>query len=220
MSPGRKPRLSPASTAGRARTMRRTRFRASASTAAATARYVLPVPAGPMPTTMSFSAISRRYSACPGVFGWMTLRTPGSTMRAVTAGARPSRAPSMLMRSTSSASSASPCLRGVDHPLRDARSRAPRPPPCRRGSACRRAARRARRSVAGSSIRLASFTPASVSRSAPSVFRSLRRLFVAQRGRSVSLLQWQCAGRRGPRPAPASARPRTARAPRSSSGTR
>ena len=48
-SPGRKPRRSPASTAGRVRMMRLTSRRASAAAAIATARNVLPVPAGPMP---------------------------------------------------------------------------------------------------------------------------------------------------------------------------
>jgi hypothetical protein len=38
MSPGRKPRASPASTAGRVRMMRRTRFRYSVATPMATAR--------------------------------------------------------------------------------------------------------------------------------------------------------------------------------------
>jgi hypothetical protein len=35
-------------------------LRKSASTAIATARYVLPVPAGPIPTTMSFASIASR----------------------------------------------------------------------------------------------------------------------------------------------------------------
>ena len=48
-SPGRKPRLSPASTAGRVRMMRLTSLRERAAAAMATARKVLPVPAGPMP---------------------------------------------------------------------------------------------------------------------------------------------------------------------------
>ena len=48
-SPGRKPRRSPASTAGRVRMMRLTSWAASARAAMATARNVLPVPAGPIP---------------------------------------------------------------------------------------------------------------------------------------------------------------------------
>ena len=48
-SPGRKPSRSPASTAGRVRMMRFTSCRDSAAAAIATARNVLPVPAGPMP---------------------------------------------------------------------------------------------------------------------------------------------------------------------------
>src|SRR5207302_8858151 len=47
--PGRNPRRSPASTAGRVRTIRLIFFSTSARTAMLTARYVLPVPAGPMP---------------------------------------------------------------------------------------------------------------------------------------------------------------------------
>src|SRR3972149_2724785 len=49
MSPGRKPSRSPASTAGRARTSRRTRLRARASTPTATAREGFRVPGGPPP---------------------------------------------------------------------------------------------------------------------------------------------------------------------------
>ena len=47
-SPGRKPRRSPASTAGRVRMIRLTSLRERAAAAIATARNVLPVPAGPM----------------------------------------------------------------------------------------------------------------------------------------------------------------------------
>ena len=48
-SPGRKPRRSPASTAGRVRMIRLTSRRDSAAAADATASHVLPVPAGPIP---------------------------------------------------------------------------------------------------------------------------------------------------------------------------
>src|SRR3954463_16446406 len=48
-SPGRKPSRSPASTAGRVRMIRLTSRRLSAAAAIATARNVLPVPAGPIP---------------------------------------------------------------------------------------------------------------------------------------------------------------------------
>src|SRR6184192_1441439 len=88
-SPGRNPRLSPASTAGRASTMRRTRLRARASTAIATARYVFPVPAGPMPITMSCCAIACRYSRCPAVFAWITRRSPGRMILYSPSGVRP-----------------------------------------------------------------------------------------------------------------------------------
>ena len=65
MSPGRKPRLSPASTAGRTSTILPICFCLSDSTAVATARYVLPVPAGPLQNTRSFSRIAWTYSAWP-----------------------------------------------------------------------------------------------------------------------------------------------------------
>ncbi len=53
-SPGRKPRRSPASTAGRVRMILPTSRSISDATASAMARYVLPVPAGPMPMAMVF----------------------------------------------------------------------------------------------------------------------------------------------------------------------
>src|SRR4249919_127491 len=67
-SPGRKPSFSPASTAGRTSTRRCTRASFSASTAIATARKVLPVPAGPIPKLMSCVAIACRY------FAWLAPR--------------------------------------------------------------------------------------------------------------------------------------------------
>src|SRR6056297_3179761 len=60
-SPGRKPSRSPASTAGRTSTMRWTRSVSSASTAQATARKVLPVPAGPTPKLTSSREMRSRY---------------------------------------------------------------------------------------------------------------------------------------------------------------
>src|SRR6266571_4352405 len=109
-SPGRNPRLSPASTAGRASTMRRTRLRARASTAIATARYVFPVPAGPMPITMSCCPIACRYSRCPGVFAWITRRRPGRMILYSPSGVRPGGPCSswLTRRSTSATSSGSP----------------------------------------------------------------------------------------------------------------
>ena len=53
MSPGRNPSFSPASTAGRTSTRRLACLCLSMWTANATARYVLPVPAGPVQKTMS-----------------------------------------------------------------------------------------------------------------------------------------------------------------------
>ena len=57
-SPGRKPSRSPASTAGRVRMIRPTCRSDSAATASAIARYVLPVPAGPMPKVTVQSRIA------------------------------------------------------------------------------------------------------------------------------------------------------------------
>lgn len=56
--PGRKPSRSPASTAGRVRMIRLTSRRCSACTALAIARYVFPVPAGPMPNVMVCSSMA------------------------------------------------------------------------------------------------------------------------------------------------------------------
>ena len=55
-SPGRKPSRSPASTAGRVRMIRLTSRRCSAAAASATARNVLPVPAGPIPKVIVLRA--------------------------------------------------------------------------------------------------------------------------------------------------------------------
>ena len=68
--PGRKPRLSPASTAGRVRMMRPTCLPKNACTAMAVARYVLPVPAGPMPKVMVLLRMASTYSF------WLTVRGP------------------------------------------------------------------------------------------------------------------------------------------------
>ena len=55
MSPGKKPRFSPASTAGLVKIIRFTSLFFNALTAKATAVYVLPVPAGPIAKTISLS---------------------------------------------------------------------------------------------------------------------------------------------------------------------
>ncbi|MNC90048.1 hypothetical protein D3C83_60920 [compost metagenome] len=68
-SPGRKPSFSPASTAGRVRIMRETLFFISSATAMAIARYVLPVPAGPMPKTMSKERMASMYAFCATLLG-------------------------------------------------------------------------------------------------------------------------------------------------------
>ena len=59
--PGRNPRRSPASTAGRVRIMRFTSRDCSACTALAIAKYVLPVPAGPIPKMTVFASIASTY---------------------------------------------------------------------------------------------------------------------------------------------------------------
>ena len=118
-----------------------------------------------MPTTISLSVICFRYSAWPGVLGWMTRRTPGSTMRS--APSAPSRECSSVMRRTSSASSgmrwrAASTMRwaievalSTDSDVPETVSVSPRS--ATRAPVCR-----------ASSVRLESFTPDSVSGSAPS----------------------------------------------------
>ena len=73
--PGRNPSRSPASTAGRVNTIRLVLFSSNARTAMLTAKYVFPVPAGPMPKTMSCFSIASRYSFWFSVLG-ETLRFP------------------------------------------------------------------------------------------------------------------------------------------------
>src|SRR5512139_752508 len=73
MSPGRNPSFSPASTAGRASTIRFTSFRRRNPTAMAIARKVFPVPAGPTPKTMSKSRMASRYRFCATLFGVIIL---------------------------------------------------------------------------------------------------------------------------------------------------
>src|SRR5215212_5403494 len=69
MSPGRKPSRSPASTAGRVRMILPTWRSARAATASAIARYVLPVPAGPIAKVTVWSRIASTYCFCMTVFG-------------------------------------------------------------------------------------------------------------------------------------------------------
>src|SRR5436190_5607303 len=69
MSPGRNPSRSPASTAGRVRMIRPTCRSASAATASAIARYVLPVPAGPIANVTVWPRIASTYCFCITVFG-------------------------------------------------------------------------------------------------------------------------------------------------------
>ena len=86
MSPGRKPSDSPASTAGRASTMRRTRLRDERVDGGGDGEIRLArarrADARPRCRCRRSSAGTR---PARGVFGWMTFRTPGSTMREVAA---------------------------------------------------------------------------------------------------------------------------------------
>src|SRR6266852_6401842 len=70
--PGKKPRRSPASTAGRARMMRFTCLVSSALNAIATAIYVFPVPPGPTANIMSCFSISSMYRFWLAFFGVTT----------------------------------------------------------------------------------------------------------------------------------------------------
>src|SRR5213594_2677658 len=206
-SPGRNPRFSPASTAGRASTMRRTRLRARASTAIATARYVFPVPAGPMPITISCCAIACRYSRCPAVFAWITRRRPGRMILYSPSGVRPVGPCSswLTRRSTSATSSGSP------PPMRTrstsawatgtARSTAGSGP-CSISVSPRNDTRTPSRCA--SATRLPSFTPASASGSTPSV---------ESRWVISSVMAWpRCAAPPGPPGWPARAPLRTGHA--------
>src|SRR3954449_13354857 len=68
-SPGRNPSRSPASTAGRVRMMRPTCLSLRAATASAIARYVFPVPAGPIPNVTVERRIASTNCFCVTVFG-------------------------------------------------------------------------------------------------------------------------------------------------------
>src|SRR5207342_2753472 len=94
-SPGRKPSFSPASTAGRTSSRRCTRDSFSASTALATARKVLPVPAGPTPKLMSWVEIACRYLA------WLAPRprtTPRLTRISISCGTKSASPPAAATR--------------------------------------------------------------------------------------------------------------------------
>src|SRR5262245_17783548 len=87
MSPGRKPRRSPASTAGRVRITRWTSPRESAAAAIATARKVLPVPAGPIPKVIVCRRIESTYFFWFTVFGAIrVLRCCQTTSSRISAG--------------------------------------------------------------------------------------------------------------------------------------
>src|SRR6266576_4448008 len=124
-----------------------------------------------MPMTMSCSAMDRRYSRCPAVFGWMTRRSPGRMIftGSVTAPSRPSSpcASSEIRRSTSWTSMVSPMrARSISAcatcPARSIAAAGPARDMLSPRSETRTPKRRA------SSSRLASFTPANASGSTPS----------------------------------------------------
>src|SRR5262245_56074234 len=87
MSPGRKPRRSPASTAGRVRITRWTSPRESAAAAIATAKKVLPVPAGPIPKVIVCLRIESTYCFWLTVLGAIrVLRCCQTTSSRISAG--------------------------------------------------------------------------------------------------------------------------------------
>src|SRR5215203_4511939 len=87
MSPGRKPSRSPASTAGRVRMIRCTLRSVSAAAAIATARKVLPVPAGPIPKVIVWRRIESTYRFWFRVFGaTLVLRWRQTTSSRISAG--------------------------------------------------------------------------------------------------------------------------------------
>src|SRR6266702_3999944 len=90
--PGRNPSRSPASTAGRVRMIRLTCLACKACTALAIARYVLPVPAGPMPNTIVFESIASTYRFWFSVLGRM-VRPRRDTMSRLRTSAGDSAAP-------------------------------------------------------------------------------------------------------------------------------
>src|SRR6266508_921440 len=99
MSPGRKPRRSPASTAGRVRMMRLTSRSAIAATASAIARYVLPVPAGPIANVIVHLRIASTYAFWLTVFGVICVPRWGQTTSSKTS--RGSCAASIAARTAS-----------------------------------------------------------------------------------------------------------------------
>src|SRR2546426_285676 len=64
--------------------MRFTRLASRAEMAMATARYVLPVPAGPMPNTISYFSMASRYRRWLTLFG-CTVRRPNERCRPASA---------------------------------------------------------------------------------------------------------------------------------------
>ena len=68
-SPGKNPKFSPASTAGRHKTILSIRLCSNAETAKHTARKVFPVPAGPLQKTTSLLFTVLQYLIWPSVLG-------------------------------------------------------------------------------------------------------------------------------------------------------
>src|SRR5262245_256130 len=114
--PGRQPRRSPASTAGRVRMIRVTSLACSALTALAIARYVFPVPAGPMQKTIVCWSMASTYRFWLSVLGRIVRPREDRMSRVSTsAGRTPDLRRSMgTIRSTAPAvSSAPPASRAV-----------------------------------------------------------------------------------------------------------
>src|SRR5919106_1739007 len=104
-----RPDVCPAATAGRDRMSRVTSFSCNARTAGATARYVLPFPAGPTANVTVALRIASTYCFCPSVFGATPLPRPVR-----------SRSPSTCVGRASS-----PLMSSIERPTDDAVSSCP-----------------------------------------------------------------------------------------------
>src|SRR5712691_2173750 len=108
-SPGRNPKRSPASTAGRVRMMRLNCLACRLCTPSATARYDLPVPAGPIPKVITLRAIASTYCFWPLVLGrTVRPRAERSTSAVKTSDGRSSAFTMSMARPTLAESSACP----------------------------------------------------------------------------------------------------------------
>src|ERR1700681_4473567 len=114
MSRGSNRRRSPASTAGLVRMIRSASRAWSAWTASATAKYDLPVPAGPMPKVTTLVAMASVYRFCPAVLGRTVRPRADRSSSVVSTSAGLSSSFTMVMvRPMSPASSRWPCSSSV-----------------------------------------------------------------------------------------------------------